>query len=290
MKIIDDNVDFIKSLERYFKYVNIGGKDFNRENLTFINVSFISKKSDKRLDRKGLDEAIKEDFSNKVMLYSFESVQSLFSNKKFMKVMSQPNVYFMRLPDIKSEFVAELSEPKFYHQAMELVADSKISKNVAGAILHRVSTDQEYAKRGREELGFFGTDEQIITMLEDARNQTGIDYDGVIAGLFVDVEGTLYSNGQINDELVNKIIAYGKKGSVSIWSGEDTDKIRKIIGPKFTGACIAKGSRIYTRTPILSKHEFRGCKVEHVIDNLTQETFENLYSIKANKYDVHLTK
>jgi len=283
-KIISDSPQLEESIGRYLKYVLMpeGTKD-----MTFIDVNLCKNPGDRRTDRKGIDEAIRQmEQGRKIVLFSFESPQSLYSPSYsreytgFMKIMAQPDSYFLRLPDLHDELFAELAEPKFYNQAMDLASTAITSKSTAGIILHGMNDDNQNEKLdyARKTLRLKGTDDEVMTALKDLRDKAkGIEYQGTITGLFVDVEGTLCKDGKIDMNVLDRMIDYSKKGPVTIWTGGDVDNLSATVGKLFTKACIERGSRLYTRTPILSKYMFKGCEVESVIDDLVKSKFEKEY-------------
>ena len=297
MKILASDQRTHDTIERYLQYIDMPA---TAEDMTYVDVSLRRSQNDRYTDRKGLDEAIeKMSQGEKVVLFSFESAQSLYSPKysnnytSFMKIMAQKDSYFIRLPALAEEMKRELSETKHYHQAMDLASAANISSNNAGTLLHSMSSKGEHATadQARKEMGLTGSDLEIISKLKDLRQrQGGIDYSGTISGLFVDIEDTLYKDGKIDMDVIDKMIDYSRKGPVTIWTGGEVDKISLTVRKLFTDACIERESRLYTRTPILSKHTFRGCNVESAIDDLAKEEFEREYGIRTVEYRQHVSK
>ncbi|PIN80915.1 hypothetical protein COV13_02825 [Candidatus Woesearchaeota archaeon CG10_big_fil_rev_8_21_14_0_10_32_9] len=290
MKIIDDNEQTINVMNRYITHANIPPQ---AEEYTFINANLCEKPNDKRTDAKGIllaQNHLKE--GEKIAIYSFLSAQFLYSeanstNKEFMKTMSLDSSLFLRLPDLASELIAELNEPKYYNPAMSLASTAAISSNIAGSLLHSIQRtgEAETAALGRSKLGIEGTDNQVLEQLyklKDYGNRI-ITSNELIKGLFVDVENTILTqDNNINEQVLEKMIQY--KGPVTLWTGGELKKIQKTLGQKFEEACIKQNSRLYTRTPILSKYTFNQCFVEEVIDDSSQDEFKEVYKIKSEKY------
>lgn len=291
MEIIDDNDALKNGIERYLSLVDMPPET---QGFTFINVNVHEGRDDGLTDKFGTREALRRiSLGEKVVLYGFESAQLLYSqdrseNTRFMKVMAQPTSLYIQVLRMRDELTKELAEPKFYHLAMDLIGDAVLSENVAGVLLHGLvpETRSSRVSDARRNLGLKGTDEEVIEELKRLRNNGArLVYSGIIPGMFVDVEGTLMSKSErINDSVLERMIDYSRTGPVTIWTGGNLKDIQELIGPLFTDACIKKGSRLYTRTPIFNKNHFRGCTVELVLDNEEEETFFKGYEIKTQKY------
>jgi hypothetical protein len=278
IQIIEDNVGFKNQLEQMIT------KDG-----TYIDLNVINTSSDKRTDRLGLNYAISELKANPdqtIVLYSFEQAQGLFLDNDFMKIMATSNSYFIRLPFMKEHLDLEMNTPKFHNAALEIAGSIGYNSSLRSRLLHDHGyRPNEVIATAKKEFGFTGSDLEIVQQLI-SYDANAVKAKGPLPGVFVDVEGTLLKDDKINLPVVAMMIAYSRTKPVSIWTGGDRKEMTKKIGLQLEIACggFASDNPIYNRIPVLNKQTFEGYEPEIVLDDLSQEKFEQDYRMKPKQY------
>lgn len=258
----------------------------------YINVNFTDETSRYRPKRSGLDYALEQLQTAQlpIVLYSFETTYALFSDKRFMEALSNQNVHFVRLPAAIGQIREYVSLPTFQNPALEIAASAQGETDLLSILRHDYRRNpQKIIERARSELGI-KSDKEIEELLQNYDLKLPQTYTGQFPGFFCDVEGTLLRNGEINADLASGLIEYAKQYAVTLWTGGDVKKISGAVMPKLEKVCEAhnKGSNdktnLHLRTPILSKHIFRGSKPEIVLDDLTLDEFRREYGIEPQQY------
>lgn len=94
----------------------------------------------------------------------------------------------------------------------------------------------------------------------------------IMPGVFCDVDGTLLFNTTINEEVLGKLKDFSKTKKITLWTGGDKEDAKKRL--------VAKGIKY----PLVGKYTFKGCTVEIVIDDMSRESFEEMYKIYSREY------
>lgn len=93
-----------------------------------------------------------------------------------------------------------------------------------------------------------------------------------LPGTFVDIEGTLIKDGQINPKMQEVLHLAVGAGPVTIWTDADIKAVSSTI--RAAGITVK----------ILPKSIFRGAIVETAYDDLSEAEFERLYDISVDNY------
>jgi len=90
----------------------------------------------------------------KIMIYGFDSIQRLWLEPRFRKVMSNRNVQYISAPFEFGKLWEKITEKKFENPALKLVADIEYEKSLIGIIrhdYHHPSLREEVISRARNE-------------------------------------------------------------------------------------------------------------------------------------------
>ena len=265
----------------------------------YIHINLTETPTAKRSKREGLDIAsVVDDTYRKfptsekppIILYSFESPFTLFLDRKFMSIMSNEYAHFLRLPFILKEISYYLVLPTFRNEALEIAAKQEEKIDLLKEIRHDYGHDKEKGiSRARNELRFSGSDKEIVSLLQnpDKNLPRCLEW---IPGVFCDIEGTLFKNKKINQEVLEQLFDYSKDYPVTLWTGGNVKQIVKGISTDLEIAikeyANSKGikTNLHLRTPMLSKHIFAGSQPQIVIDDLTIDEFQKQFGMKPDAY------
>lgn len=94
-------------------------------------------------------------------------------------------------------------------------------------------------------------------------------------GIFCDIDKTFLIDGQINEKVFRMLKDYEKQEKkIHLWTGGGSiDIFQKMFKNFFS-----------IEWTIFDKHDFAGCEVEIVIDDMPEEEFTKIYEIKFKKY------
>jgi len=259
----------------------------------YIHVNLIHETGDRRTSRRGLDIALEQLQTAQVpiVLYSFESPHSLFSDRRFMEALSHQSVHFLRLPLGYKQIREYVGLPTFQNPALEIAASAQEQTDLLKTLRHDYRHNpQETVERARSELGIGGSDKEIEGLLQDYESEMPQGYSGHLPGIFCDVEGTLLHDGEINTDLVSQLIQYARQHPVTLWTGGDVKILSGEVSPQLEKICEAcnrengQKTNLHLRTPVLSKHLFRGSQPEIVFDDMTLNAFKAEYGINPQQY------
>lgn len=248
---------------------------------------------DQKRENERINAAVELVKDNKpLILYGFLSRGSFNLDPKFQYLLGHKNCSFLRLPVTLDDFATEnrrvkekIDDPNIKNSDLALsLLDIDLSQEQTLSHLNhdlgnaKRSEDDEKFKTVMEEArsaGYKGTDEEIVKAIEDAKFPeyspfVGRRFDGV----FVDAEGTLLQDGQVNQTLVAKLKEAEKTGQeITIWTGGDMEKLAETL----------RKNGIPWK--ILPKNIFGGATVETAIDDLSAEELEKTYGFKAEKLE-----
>jgi hypothetical protein len=201
-------------------------------------------------------------------------------------VMAYPNVKFVRLPfalsDIGKFLQDKTEERPFDKLAIRLLDISKDVQEI-GILAH----DLNYALRG-EKGGMetwegrarevFGQEMTLEEIIERVSNNNSESVEQPLEGeefpdLCFDIEGTLIQNGEINKDLLQKMIEESKTRPITIWTGGDIKQYEPIL------------RKAGVKYKIASKHWFKGATVSESFDDEPKEEFERKYGANVKKYN-----
>jgi len=236
-------------------------------------------KDGKYSPREGLrlaDRLAKENPDRKVMVYGFDSMQPLWLESNFKRVMAHQNARYIKAPFLITDLPGIYSDKKFENPALKAVADIDYEKSLVSKLKHdhhHTSLREDVLKRAREELGLSGNDEEVAEKLFAYEPKSKIEPQ-FFPGVFCDIEMTLLETFErtINKSLLKKLEEYSRLKPVNIWTGGDLKEI------------VPHLQKEKIEYPLLSKDWFNGCEVEIAIDDLSKEKFEEDYKIKSREY------
>lgn len=263
IEVYDDNKALAGALRRAMGEVT--------PNAIYVNLSSIDGISPK------IYGIAKNNPDKTVILYDFSSVQELWLQPDFKKIMSNPNTRFVRVPINLREALEKYMRKGIANPALEATAYLGAEGSIVGRIRHDAHYDKAgSAERARQALGMQGTDDEIMKMLENYKDGDSIGRNNVsgnfFGGVFCDIEGTLKHGNAISEDLVKELDNYSKTKPVNIWTGGDIKEMIQFL------------EKHKIEYPILSKGWFNGASVEIAIDDLDESEFRNRYSIKSNVY------
>lgn len=219
-----------------------------------------------------------------------------FSSEALLRLKGDPAVpYFYRnntgycqfpfnLTDVATIYKDICEGRKIENRAAILAAQVGVRNTLVDILLHDLHPGKdttEPMKKAQNEFDIAGSTEEvreklkeIMSRKDEATPVKDLIGDEVLKGVFCDIEGTLLSSDDaVNESVLQMLEKEEGKRAVSIWTGGDTEKLQKKLyqlGVK--------------KFPILSKYSFKGCEVEVVIDDLSQDEFKKRYGIKSQKY------
>lgn len=224
-----------------------------------------------------------------VIFYGCSSEESLrLKGDPAVPYFYRKNTGYYQLPfnlsDIAITYKSILDGKKIENRAAILASQTEAKRTLAGILLHDLHPGKnttEPMKKAQNEFDIAGSTEkvreklkEIMSRKDEATPVKDLIGDEVLKGVFCDIEGTLLSSdGAVNESVLQMLEKEEGKRAVSIWTGGDTEKLQKKLyqlGVK--------------KFPILSKYSFKGCEVEVVIDDLSQDEFKKRYGIKSQKY------
>ena len=255
------------------------------DNLCLVCAEYKETESSQYTSFEGLQIAknLADDQDKFVILMSFLDEEKLFSSRPDMAgLLSLKNVAFLSLPlqlneIIETYRILEKGEKK-ENKLAALAFKSKMLDRTVSILCH----DLYHAERGGDEdmkqwlerakqAGFTGTPEEIRENVRIWKRTTAGRFEGEqIEGIFVDFQGTLVVNGQLNEKvlsLIEKLKGVKNEKSVCVISDSDLSDVSKEL------------IRLGISYPVMSKFELKGAALEIVIDDLSQVEFHKEYGI-----------
>lgn len=219
-----------------------------------------------------------------------------------------PEKYFMSDKDLSVKFSALIGKKRvgfidtisqfedFYNKYLELISSNKEEdflamelnrikryEEVMGKIKHVVhhhildcndSRSAEHIANARE-IGVTGTDEEVFKTILDFeyKPQDPKLIGKFFPGVFCDLEGTLFVNGEVNAKLLERLKELSKTKPITLWTAGDIEEYRKKL---ISNGIVWK---------LVSKRDFFGAEVEFALDDLSYEIFQAEYGIKVGKFE-----
>lgn len=229
----------------------------------------------------------------KIVLYHVLPIAYLRKEvKKFDLVLAKPNVRLLEMP-----FSIETLVSVFQSKGIELSSSSTqeaLNNHIEGelgGIWHDIckAPDPLNPEKGwQEQMVASGIKraKEIFLMLADKDNayilqfleETSADRTEVrkgqtLSGIFCDMEGTLFTNGQLNNrvlELLKSQEAEGKE--VTLWTDGKLSELQPLLDAK---------SISY---PLHAKRDYAGAIVEMAIDDMDEHSFSAITKIFAKEF------
>jgi len=227
-------------------------------------------------------EKITEKDDQKILLYAMQSLSSFQKESpQINTLLAKKNVRFTQFP-----FSAETLVGLFTKESDIKVDEGELSKQRNEELVREIRMIRHIIgnSRGSEDLSSYPPDrlEQFLQRskkafpdLTDKTDKEVFDFmysiefevpekmkDQIIEGVYCDVEGTLMVNGELNNNVLNKLKEYEAQGKqITIWTDGDLEELTQ------------KLRSLGVQYPIKSKFDFGGANAEIVIDNDDQNTF-----------------
>lgn len=282
MRIIEseDGSLVVKSLE---SALPIFGIEKNMP-LILVNADIAMIESDRRM-QEVIDE-IEVSNERPIIFYSFYNQEQLEKrDHPASRLFYTSDVGFVKTPvelvELKKLYDLLISGNKIANPAAEAFFGIKGKKNLIGILLHDFSHKNLRSKvleKAKKEFGFEGSEYEVENQLRFAQGGLAdlAEAEGwkgkTFPGVFCDIEGTLFFENKIKNEVFDMLKKYAETKPVTLWSGGDLREIKKKL--------VANGV-VY---PLVSKDQFKGCTVEVAIDDLPQGYFEERYKIYSCEY------
>lgn len=272
-RIISRNELFVKSLERYIRNVFSG---VEVANLFLINAA-------DSLDAAKQHAANQQ---NVVLLLGVAEEEDLLNHQDFKGILALANVSFVNLSNIKDilrkyqEIVN--GEKKFDSVLLAISENEEFGRKVA-VLRHdfpnvRGNSDkyQDWLQKAKD-LGFSGdtTEELIDQVLFWHPDEAGAFQGKFLEGIFVDAFETLFSSSwKLDPVIMLSALRFSRENKKKVFVISDSEKevVQEIL------------KKYNLDWPLLSKYELRGSTLEFVIDNSSQDVFEQIYDIKAQSF------
>jgi hypothetical protein len=272
--------------------------DDHPEKLFLVCAEYTGPDNTKNLvDCFGLDFALALDRGNSPMIICSFMAETYFLKedkfaKKFSALLGQPRVSFMKIPftpnDVENKF-RELLDDQREEDLLATELNNIASYNdIMGTIQHRVSSHFRRRSEGsgkaiasavaevRERLNLTGTDEEIAAKIENfRRDNDGSSFAGkFFPGVFCDIEGTLLVDGEVDNEMLERLQYLSKTKPITLWTGAvlDMQNIQKKL--------LKNG----ITWKLVSKVSFNGAEVEMAYDDEEFDTFFDKYKVKVRTF------
>ncbi len=247
-------------------------------------------------DHHGIDMALEiltKDPNRKIILYSPIQIDHLSKRKEnFEIILAKPNVRFLEAP-----FSIETMVSAFQKEATEIdaaKAATTLAKHVKDAVFG-IFHDIRKAKNPLQPEGEwqikivtqgFTKAKEIFPMLEDKDNafilsfleEISADREEVrkgeeLDGIFCDMEGTLFTNGTLNDALLTFLHQQEVKSkTITLWTDGDIANLQTLLDTHGI------------TWPLKAKRDFAGAIVEMAIDDMDENSFTGLTKIFAKRF------
>lgn len=252
--------------------------------LILVNADIAMIESDRRMQE--IIDEIEGDKERPVIFYSFYNQERLeMRGHSASRLFYRGDIGFIKTPvqlvELKKLYDTLVSGKKIANFAAETFFGIEVKKNLISVLLHDFSHNNlrpNVLERAKKEFGFEGSEDEVENQLRFAQggeaDLTGTEgWKGkTFPGVFCDIEGTLFFDNKIKNEVLEMLKNFAELKPVTLWTGGDLEEIKKKL--------VANGV-VY---PLVSKYAFKGCKVEVVIDDLPQGYFEERYEICSREY------
>lgn len=254
------------------------------ENMPLILVNADADILDSHKEMEEIIDEIEADKERPIIFYSFDNQERLeMRGHPASRLFYRSDVGFVKMPvelvEIKKLYDILVSGKKIANPAAEAYFGIKVKKNLAGTLLHDFNHNKiKVMEKAQKEFGIAGTEEEVMAQLESLRRDgRGGDFaenwkGRIFPGVFCDIEETLFVEERLNESVLEKLKKYAETKPATLWSGGDLEEIKKKL--------VVSG----VFYPLVSKHPFKGCAVEIILDDLSQGYFEEKYKIYSREY------
>jgi hypothetical protein len=251
-------------------------------NTTLVQIENADNKT--KSDFPGLDLVLEMAPEGKpILMHTIAGPKFLADNPKYQAAMGYPNVSMISIASL-AEIKEAAKEIEKCNRPKDEIAIALVDMPRIQDEIKILKHDLYHVQNGNKEQGgwieraqkLYGSlpFEELAQKVEAEETQIASRFEGQeLKGIFVDVEGTLLQNGEVNQELVSQLEEKSKEKPITIWTDAD---IKEIFRP-------LRNAGLYWK--ILPKELFAGAKVEEVYDDLTQEDFETKHRIKTEIYN-----
>ncbi len=244
------------------------------DDVVLVNANHISTPGSALQDFHGVNEATKAiNEGKRAVIYGWMTAPYMYSREDFRNLFADywNNVRYVRLPSDEqfTEFITAFDQPQFENPALRYADKTKIDARKIGVFIHDIDRHRDRVlTEARNYFCWNGNDEDVEAKLRSYKpSQTAAE--GVsFPGVFCDIEGTLIRDDKKNEALLSELGAYTSNKPVNLWTGSDVKRFGNLDVPY----------------PVLSKHDYRGAKVELAIDDLPLEEFENTFDIRPENF------
>lgn len=282
MRIIEakEGNPVVKSLERVLPFLGIE----KNMPLILVNADIAMFESDRRMQE--IIDEIEADAERPIIFYSFDSQERLeMKGHLASRLFYRSDVSFVKIPvqlvELKKLYDILMTGKKIANPAAEAFFGIKVNQNIINILIHDFYHENlrpKVLEKAKKEFGFTGMEDEVGRQLRLAQGgeadlaEVGKWKDKTFPGVFCDIEGTLFFQGKIKNEVLEMLKKYASSKPVTLWTGGELEEIKKkLIANKI----------VY---PLVSKYSFKGCKVDVVVDDLPQGHFEERYKIYSRVY------
>lgn len=281
LKIIDNNKDYANAL-----------CDSKIPAAIYINAQLVDDKADSPMKFRGLDYALDErakDPNAAIVLYAIDGLDWLEADRRFMEFMSAKDSHYLRCPFKIKDLQKVIGTKTFYNAALAHAATAESRLTLTQQLAHDYWTNPaQTLERARKELNLEGADETIVAYLR-CPSKEDILTDKRFTGTFCDIEGTLITDGKLDENVAHILVDSAQHGPVTLWTGGNIRNFSYALHSQLEEYCQNHNAKdtfstLHLRTPIVSKHMFRGATVERVIDDIMPDEFTAEYGIKPEEF------
>ena len=282
MRIIEskEGGPVVKSFERALPIFGIN----KTMPLVLVNADIEFLESGKRMEE--IVEEVEAGKERPIIFYSFGNQEKIETRgHPASRLFYRNDVGFMRMPvelvELKKLYDFLVFGKKIANPAAEAFFYLGFKRNVIGTLLHdfwHINLRPKVLEKAKKEFGVEwreGEPEEEFRMkMERLKSSSvaGVKEGKTFPGVFCDIEGTLFVEKKLNEDVVEKLKNFAQVKPVTLWTGGDLEEIKKKL--------VANGITY----PLVSKYPFEGCEVEIVIDDLAKEDFKKRYKICSREY------
>lgn len=279
------------SINRYMKYLALDQRIIDAEGEVFIIFAEHPSKTEEHVEFSGLDMVIEMGPIDVPIIIMSIFDEGFFlkgkdTSEKFKAAMGKKNVGFFCILNPREDLIKKYKEilgkdvedklpMEIYKKSLTQRFLLQINHSYARYLRKDKEKTEEAIKKARD-FGIKGTDDEVLSIMENiivdfARSAY---YSGKqFSGVFVDLEGTLIKDGQINQNLLSYLKnTYEGKKPITLWTGGDTKD--------YSGFLVS--NKIYWN--LVSKHDLGGAEVEIAIDDGSEEFLKKTYDISIKEY------
>lgn len=219
-----------------------------------------------------------------IILTGWQTPPAYASRPEWHALLGYPHVSFYRLPfpayeemkEVVEKALAGSGRPADPLAILLLKAESR--GNSMGILRHDLKYVDDHRRgawlqRARLSLGDYPEEELIRMVQNDVPPTLGPLAGQEFPDVCVDVEGTLLdANGNLRQEVVQKVLELSTDRPVTIWTGGETVELGKKL----------REHRLPWK--LASKQTLRGAKVHAIIDDLAQPEFTQTYNVDCDVY------